>query len=126
MANCPGAKAGTGPAGSRQLSFAVRTEEQSIVRVGVFSNKPLVFAGLFGIAFVLCISYVPALQSVFNTAPLRLSDWVVLVVMGALLLIAEETRKAILRSRHRARDASADQVHPWHSGSPRAEEPCKS
>jgi Ca2+-transporting ATPase len=107
-------------------SFAVRTEEQSIVRVGVFSNKPLVFAGLFGIAFVACISYVPALQSVFNTAPLRLSDWVVLVVMGALLLIAEETRKAILRSRHRARDASAVQADPRPSGSPRAEEPCKS
>ena len=107
-------------------SFAVRTEEQSIVRVGVFSNKPLVFAGLFGIAFVACVSYVPALQSVFNTAPLRLSDWVVLVVMGALLLIAEETRKAVLRWRHRARDASAVQAHPPHGGSPRAEEPCKS
>jgi len=107
-------------------SFAVRTEEQSIVRVGVFSNKPLVFAGLFGIAFVACISYVPALQSVFNTAPLRLSDWVVLVVMGALLLIAEETRKAILRWRHRTRDASEGQAHRRHGGSPRAEEPCKS
>jgi P-type Ca2+ transporter type 2C len=107
-------------------SFAVRTEEQSIVRVGVFSNKPLVFAGLFGIAFVACVSYIPALQSVFNTAPLRLSDWVVLVVMGALLLIAEETRKAILRSRHRARDATADRAHSRHSGPPGAEEPCKS
>jgi P-type Ca2+ transporter type 2C len=107
-------------------SFAVRTEEQSIVRVGVFSNKPLVYAGLFGIALVACVSYVPALQSVFNTAPLRLSDWVVLVVLGALLLIAEETRKAIVRSRHRMRDASADQARSRHSGSPRAEEPCKS
>jgi P-type Ca2+ transporter type 2C len=107
-------------------SFAVRTQEQSIVRVGVFSNKPLVFAGLFGIAFVACVSYVPALQSVFNTAPLRLSDWVVLVAMGALLLIAEEARKAIVRSRHRARDARADPAHSRHSGSPRAEEPCKS
>jgi Ca2+-transporting ATPase len=107
-------------------SFAVRTEEQSIVRVGVFSNKPLVFAGLFGIAFVACVSYVPALQSVFNTAPLRLNDWVVLVVMGALLLIAEETRKAIVRWRHRTRDASAGQAHRRHSGSPRVEERCKS
>ena len=51
-------------------SFAVRTEEQSIAAIGIFSNKPLVFAGLFGIAFVSCVSYVPALQAVFNTAPL--------------------------------------------------------
>jgi magnesium-transporting ATPase (P-type) len=84
-------------------SFAVRTEEQSILRVGVFSNKPLVFAGLFGIFFVACISYVPALQSVFNTAPLSAIDWGVLVGFGVLLLIAEETRKALLRSRRRRR-----------------------
>ena len=71
-------------------SFAVRTEEQSILRVGVFSNKPLVFAGLFGIFFVACISYVPALQSVFNTAPLSVIDWLVLIAFGALLLIAEK------------------------------------
>jgi P-type Ca2+ transporter type 2C len=83
-------------------SFAVRTEEQSILRVGIFSNKPLAFAGLFGIFFVSSISYVPALQAVFNTAPLSASDWLILIAPGAMLLTAEETRKAILRSRHRA------------------------
>jgi magnesium-transporting ATPase (P-type) len=80
-------------------SFAVRTEEQSVVRVGIFSNKPLVLAGLFGIFFVSCISYVPVLRSVFNTAPLTVSDWLILMSLGALLLIAEETRKAIVRLR---------------------------
>ena len=44
------------------------------------------------------ISYLPALQSVFNTAPLSLPDWLVLIGFGALLLVAEETRKALLRS----------------------------
>ena len=96
-------------------SFAVRTEEQSILRIGIFSNKPLVFAGLFGIFFVSCISYVPVLQSVFNTAPLTAIDWLVLVALGALLLVAEETRKAILRSRHRARRTGA--ARPAHGQS---------
>jgi P-type Ca2+ transporter type 2C len=106
-------------------SFAVRTEEQSILRVGVFSNKPLVFAGLFGIFFVSCISYVPALQAVFNTAPLRASDWLILIVLGAVLLIAEETRKAILRSRHRAQRTGPSEL-PAGSPPPGEEEPCKS
>jgi hypothetical protein len=39
-------------------------------------------------------------QLVFNTAPLRAADWVVLAGFGALLLAAEETRKWSLR-RHR-------------------------
>jgi magnesium-transporting ATPase (P-type) len=94
-------------------SFAVRTEEQSILRVGVFSNKPLVLAGLFGIFFVACISYVPALQSIFNTAPLSAIDWGVLIAFGALLLIAEETRKALLRSRRRrSRDGRNPRAGP--------------
>jgi len=107
-------------------SFAVRTEEQSIRSIGIFSNKPLLFAGLFGITFVSCVSYVPVLQSVFNTAPLRLSDWLILVAMGALLLTAEETRKALLRARHGARDASLDQTGSPSGAALREEEPCKS
>ena len=109
-------------------SFAVRTEEQSILRVGVFSNKPLVFAGLFGIFFVACISYVPALQSVFNTAPLSVIDWLVLIAFGALLLIAEETRKALLRSRHGAarRQTCPRPDLPASTPLPAKEEPCKS
>jgi P-type Ca2+ transporter type 2C len=73
-----------------------------------------VFAGLFGIFFVACISYVPALQSVFNTAPLSAIDWGVLIAFGALLLIAEETRKALLRSRRR---------RSGHGRNPRARPP---
>ncbi len=105
-------------------SFAVRTEEQSIVRVGIFSNKPLVFAGLFGIFFVSCISYVPALRSVFNTAPLTATDWLILTSLGALLLVAEETRKAILRSAHRRRRAGRPST-PAGSAAPGEEDSCK-
>ena len=107
-------------------SFAVRTQEQSILRVGVFSNKPLLFAGFFGIAFMSCISYVPALQSVFNTAPLSLNDWLLLIVLGALLLAAEETRKALLRARHRRRAAAQAPARPGNGAPRRQEEPCKS
>ena len=93
-------------------SFAVRTQEQSVLRVGLFSNKPLVFAGLFGLAFMSCISYVPALQSVFNTAPLSLTDWLILFALGAVLLLAEETRKALIRARARAGPPAAAGARP--------------
>jgi Ca2+-transporting ATPase len=82
-------------------SFAVRTEERSIFSVGFLSNRPLVLAGLAGLGFVTCVSYVPALNAVFHTAPLKLSDWLVLVAFGGLLLAAEEARKAWRRWRRR-------------------------
>jgi len=82
-------------------SFAVRTEVQSVFTVGVFSNRPLVFAGLFGIGMMCAISYLPALQAVFNTAPLSLADWLLLAVFGVILLAAEETRKALVRAKRK-------------------------
>jgi calcium-translocating P-type ATPase len=78
-------------------SFAVRTDRVSLFKIGLFSNRPLIAAGAFGLAFVSCVSYVPFLQRVFNTAPLRVSDWLILVSFGVLLLVADEIRKAVHR-----------------------------
>jgi len=82
-------------------SFAVRSDEQSIFKIGLFSNRPLIAAECISLGFIAAVSYVPALQSVFNTAPLRLSDWLLLFSWGALLLACEEARKAWRRSRRR-------------------------
>jgi len=82
-------------------TFAVRTEKESVVRAGLFSNPPLIAAALFGIGIVAAISYTAPLQAIFHTAPLRLSDWLVVVGFGAFLLLAEETRKAVMRARER-------------------------
>jgi len=106
-------------------SFAVRTEEESIWSVGLLSNKPLVLAGCFGIVFVSCVSYLPALQAVFHTAPLRLSDWLILIAMGALLLSAEEGRKA-LRRRKRLQTTRPGDARRSERPTRQEEEPCMS
>ena len=79
----------------------MRSDEQSIFKIGLFSNRPLIAAECISLGFIAAVSYVPALQSVFNTAPLRLSDWLLLFSWGALLLACEEARKAWRRSRRR-------------------------
>ena len=84
-------------------SFTVRTSRESVLRAGLLSNPPLIAAGLFGLGIMAAISYLPALQAVFHTAPLRLSDWLLLVFFGALLLVADETRKAWRRYADRRR-----------------------
>jgi hypothetical protein len=43
------------------------------------------------------ISYVPFMQGLFGTGPLRLVDWVLLVAFGAMLFFAEELRKLVAR-----------------------------
>jgi len=80
-------------------ALAVRTDRQSVFRIGLLSNPWLLAAGCFGIALMAAISYAPPLQAVFNTAPLAAADWAVLAGFGALLLAAEESRKWWLRRR---------------------------
>jgi P-type Ca2+ transporter type 2C len=75
-------------------SFTVRTSRESVLRAGLLSNPPLIAAGFFGLGIMAAISYLPALQAVFHTAPLQLSDWLLLTFFGVLLLVADEARKA--------------------------------
>ncbi|MDX5567057.1 cation-transporting P-type ATPase [Streptomyces sp. ID05-04B] len=80
-------------------ALAVRTDRQSILKVGLLSNPALLAAGGFGVALMAAISYLPPLQAVFNTAPLAAADWAVLAALGTLPLLADEIRKAWLRRR---------------------------
>jgi magnesium-transporting ATPase (P-type) len=76
--------------------FNCRTEKQSVFKVGIFSNKRV----LFGIAFEVCllsaIIYVPFLQDIFNTAPIGLRDWVFLVLIPIPIVLIEELRKYLV------------------------------
>ncbi|PZH20806.1 hypothetical protein C1I97_01195 [Streptomyces sp. NTH33] len=80
-------------------ALAVRTERESVFRAGVFGNPWLIAAGLFGLALMAAISYLPLLQSVFHTAPLTAGDWALLAAVGVLPLAADEVRKLRLRGR---------------------------
>jgi potassium/sodium efflux P-type ATPase len=85
--------------------FAVRTESVSVFRVGLLSNRWLIAGEAIGVGIMSCISYVPALQHLFGTAPLSLADWGLLTFFGAVLFIAEELRKFIGRRQFAARSS---------------------
>jgi len=88
-------------------SFAVRSDRESIWRIGLLSNLPLVGAGCVALAFAAAVSYLPPLQGVFNTGPLSLGDWAMLTGFGAFLLLADEARKAWHRGSERRRKRPA-------------------
>ncbi len=81
--------------------FAVRTDEQSVFKVGLLSNLPLVAAEFVGVGIMACISYLPPLQHVFHTTGMTKYDWAMLATFGLVLFVAEELRKFVLRARHR-------------------------
>jgi Ca2+-transporting ATPase len=83
------------------VGLAVRSDRQSILRVGLWSNPQYLIAQGLGLLIMCAISYVPALQSLFNTVALSVGDWLLLVALGSLVLLADEVRKVVLRRRDR-------------------------
>jgi magnesium-transporting ATPase (P-type) len=88
-------------------AFAVRSDRLSAFRIGLLSNPRLLLAECFGVVIMCGISYLPVLQSLFNTAPLSAVDWAILVAFGVLLLALDEARKWWLRRRDRVRHERA-------------------
>ena len=88
------------------VGLAVRSDRQSILRVGLLSNPRYLIAQGISVLIMCAVSYMPALQALFNTVPLSLADWVLLVVLGSLVLVADEIRKVVQRQRDRHREAT--------------------
>ncbi|NNN08517.1 MAG: hypothetical protein HKL85_04910 [Acidimicrobiaceae bacterium] len=64
-------------------SLTVRTDRESVMRMSLFSNPALLGAGLVGLGFMACVSYVPFLQGVFNTTALSVTDWLMLLASAS-------------------------------------------
>ena len=74
-----------------------RTEIQSVFKAGLFSNKRVIQGIIFEIVLINLIIYVPFMQKIFQTAPLGIREWALLIILPPVILLVEEIRKAIFR-----------------------------
>ncbi|MBI5049565.1 MAG: cation transporting ATPase C-terminal domain-containing protein, partial [Nitrospirae bacterium] len=79
--------------------LAIRSERESLFRMGLLTNKPLLGAVLLSFAFQLATIYVPFLNPVFKTAPLTLSELVFTLVLSSGVFFAVEIEKWWIRKR---------------------------
>ncbi len=81
-------------------AFAARTDRVSLFTVGVFSNRLLLVAIGLALCFAALVVYVPALQSIFGTAPLAPGQLAILMPFPFIVWGADEARRWWLRRRH--------------------------
>jgi Ca2+-transporting ATPase len=84
--------------------LAIRSERESLWRVGPLSNRPLLLAVSGTVALHLAVLYVPWLQSIFKTAPLSAMELGGCVLVASLVLAAVEAEKWLVRRASPARD----------------------
>lgn len=77
--------------------FNCRTAEQSLFKIGFFSNKRILGGICFEVILIACLMYVPFLQKLFGTTGIQLQDWLFLICIPLPLIIIEEIRKKMIR-----------------------------
>ena len=80
-------------------AFGARSEVQTIWQVGLFSNMRLLVIVVASFALQLVIHHLPALQTLFGTAPISLRQCLAWLVLGAIPLTVLEMRKVRQRAR---------------------------
>jgi P-type Ca2+ transporter type 2C len=88
-------------------ALSCRSPTQSIFQLGLFTNRPLWGAFAVGVLLQGLAVYVPALQPVFKTANLPLSDVAWVLALAAVPLVIVEVVKIFLRRRPVAQPARA-------------------
>ena len=81
------------------LAFAVRSERESLWRLGFFSNRALPLAVAFSAALQLTVVYATPLQRVFETQALAAGDLGWCAAAGVAVFLAVEASKAARRAR---------------------------
>jgi Ca2+-transporting ATPase len=78
-------------------ALACRSEIHSYFKIGVFSNKWLIYANLSSLALLLAILYIPALQNPLHVLPIGLEDWIVILPVSLTGFVAVELVKVFFR-----------------------------
>lgn len=81
-------------------AFNCRSDRWSVFQVGLFTNRPLIWALLVSLAVHVAIITIPAAQPIFKVSPLPTEDWELMAAMVLLPLVVVEGLKAIKRRLH--------------------------
>ena len=80
-------------------ALAIRSNIDSIFKIGFFSNRLMLGAVLLTFVLQLALIYVPFLQDFFSTVALPLNDLLIALAASSVVFIAVEIEKWIRRSR---------------------------
>jgi Ca2+-transporting ATPase len=78
-------------------AIGVRSERESLFRLGLFTNKAMLGAVAAGVALQLAVIYVPFLNPVFDTKPLTAGELALCTALSFVPLAAIEVEKFVKR-----------------------------
>lgn len=84
------------------IALGVRSEEHSLLKIGLFSNRAMILAFLSTVGLQLVVIYVPIFQNIFGTRALPWQDLVTSLASALIVLLCVELWKYFVRQRRPA------------------------
>jgi Ca2+-transporting ATPase len=82
--------------------LAIRSDRESLFKLGLFSNVPLLGAVLLTFMLQMATIYVPFLNPIFKTAPLTAGELAITLLLSTIVFFAVEIEKWLFRRRKSA------------------------
>jgi Ca2+-transporting ATPase len=92
--------------------LAVRSERTFLFKQGIFSNLPLIGSVILTFLLQMALIYIPALNTIFKTAPLTLLELGFCLLMSIIVFHAVELEKFIKMVMRRKKEKSAAEPPP--------------
>jgi Ca2+-transporting ATPase len=80
--------------------FAIRSDKESLLKIGIFSNLPLLGAICLTVVLQLCVIYVPVLNTIFKTSPLGIYELIVCCLLSVVVFFGVEAEKWLIRKNY--------------------------
>ncbi|WP_321212181.1 cation-transporting P-type ATPase [Methanothermobacter sp. DP] len=74
-----------------------QTTRSSALKVGLLRNRWIPAGMIFAVIVMLMVIYLPPLQPVFGTQPLKPVEWLMIILFAPLVFLTDEARKLIQR-----------------------------
>ena len=75
--------------------MAIRSEQQSLLKIGIFSNIPLIISVIFTLVLQAMITYIPFFQPIFKTESLTSGEFLAVGTLSVIVFIAVGIEKKI-------------------------------
>ncbi len=85
--------------GQLTTALAVRSEKESLFKLGLFTNKAMLGAIAAGVVLQLAVIYVPFLNPIFDTKPLTAGELLLCTALSFIPFIAIELEKFVKRKK---------------------------
>jgi Ca2+-transporting ATPase len=76
-------------------AYTARSERYPLLKLGIFSNRYMQYAVAISLVLLLGVVYLPFLQPIFDTVPLGLREWAVMLPLLLVPAVVAEVNKAL-------------------------------